>query len=233
MSIKLAGKIVFALLFSVLAGFGVRTLIPQYDDCTASALDAVLDGGELALADDCVLMLDYERIVTGDVTVTGGMLHGGGLQRVLRIAPDATLTLRGVGVRVGVAELEPKDGGGIYNEGTLHLIDSHMAGNRATRGGAIYNAGTVHILRSQIDHNNAKSYGGGIYNTGTLHIDDSIIAGNMATLDGNGIVNEGGTVDARNNYWGYPTGPRAGQIVGVDAAAYTPWLTTVPDWARH
>lgn len=233
MAIKQAGNIIFAILFSVLAGFAARTLQPSHDDCLVSALDAILAGGELTLADDCVLILDYERVITGEVTIQGGMLHGGGLQRVLHIAENATLTLRAVEVRVGVAELEPRDGGGIYNEGTLNLIDSHMAGNRANRGAAIFNAGTVSILRSQIDHNNARVAGGAIYNTGHLHIRDSIIAGNMATLNGNGIVNDGGTVDARHNYWGYPSGPRDGQVVGVDEADYTPWLTSLPDWARR
>ena len=54
--------ITLALVISLAAGLWVRTLQAPDDNCTVAALDGVLSGGELVLADDCVLMLDGERV---------------------------------------------------------------------------------------------------------------------------------------------------------------------------
>jgi hypothetical protein len=78
-------------------------------------------------------------------------------------------------------------GGGIFNEGMLTLIGSHVTGNTATGG-----------------------HGGGIYNNlGTLTIKaGSRVRGNFAQFDGAGITNFGGivTLNANSRVTGNGTG---------------------------
>jgi hypothetical protein len=75
-------------------------------------------------------------------------------------------------------------GGGIYNEGTLTVRSSTIAGNSVSApgqpaGGGIFNAlgSTVTINDSAVINNTALS-GGGIFN-GQLTVDDSTISGNQ------------------------------------------------------
>jgi len=68
------------------------------------------------------------------------------------------------------------DGGGIYNQGTLTVQNSTLAGNSATGGGGIYNLGTLTVQNSTLAGNSADSSGGGIYNWGTLYYANTIIA---------------------------------------------------------
>jgi hypothetical protein len=89
-------------------------------------------------------------------------------------------------------------GGGIYNSGTLDLIESTVSGNSANGGGGIYNdGGTLRLSNSEISENTATG-GGGIYNffsSATVVFDAaSRVSGNTASLNGGGIYNTGGTV---------------------------------------
>ena len=67
-------------------------------------------------------------------------------------------------------------GGGIYNGGTVTVMDSTISGNTANRydrngeGGGIYNdnQGLVNLISGSIDHNTADFLGGGIFNAGTI-----------------------------------------------------------------
>ncbi len=151
--------------------------------------------------------------------------------RLFRITTDGNLTLDNIKVRNGrligndggairndgtltlqnnsVVEDNTGDwGGGIFNTGTLNLIDSTVSDNTANEGGGIYNLGIMSILRSAISNNTAE-FGGGIYiadpdsggaalqtpdNTVRAtdfsgywtEIEDSLISGNSAT-NGGGI----------------------------------------------
>lgn len=115
------------------------------------------------------------------------------------------------------------DGGGIYNVGTVNIINSTLNGNRAktpdgsARGGGIYNAGTVNLTNSTLVNNgtgladglnsNVNAIGGGIFNdTGTVNVTNSTLSGNsafalgsMASARGGGIFNNIGTVDVINS----------------------------------
>ena len=76
-------------------------------------------------------------------------------------------------------------GGGIYNQGTLDVRGSTLAGNTASdSGGGIYNLGTATVQQSTLSGNTAGADGGGILNaaTATLTIDDSIVSGDFALL---------------------------------------------------
>ena len=117
------------------------------------------------------------------------------------------LTISGGAPQIGIGQYGiSTDGGGIYNEGTMTLINmvvqnSTAAGgntpaNFGGRGGGIFNAGTAYIYDSSILNNTATSIrtdpgdkspnagqGGGIWNGGAdgiMTIDRSRISGNTA-----------------------------------------------------
>ena len=83
-------------------------------------------------------------------------------------------------------------GGGIYNSGTLTLVNSTVSGNSAAQGGGIYNEdGITNLFNVTITNNQAddksggQGVGGGIFNSnkGTFNFQNSILAGNFETLD--------------------------------------------------
>jgi hypothetical protein len=131
---------------------------------------------------------------------TTTIIDGGGLATVVTISgTTAHVTLSGVTIRNGFA----KQGGGIYNSGTLTINRSILSANHtsvsdgSTLGGGIYNAAVLTINNSTISGNTATAYGrfeyaygGGIANNrGKLTINRSTISGNSASL---GTVNGSG-----------------------------------------
>ena len=89
-------------------------------------------------------------------------------------------------------------GGGIYNDGTLLVINSTIAGNSTADcvgggGGILNNAGAMTLMDSTISGNSVSNApdtglgdgpvsgsGGGINNGGTMILANSIVAGNSA-----------------------------------------------------
>ncbi|MFK7820827.1 MAG: PKD domain-containing protein, partial [Planctomycetaceae bacterium] len=135
--------------------------------------------GDLNVTDDL-------RIVGDGAGVT--VIDAAQVDRVFHVFPGVTLTLDGVTLANG----EAHDGGAIFNEGTLNLIDSNIVGSRAfNQGGGIYNLGTVDLLNSSIVLNAAGSRGGGIFNAGEVSALNTTIAGNTAVSRGAGIFNDG------------------------------------------
>ncbi|MBS7386834.1 MAG: autotransporter domain-containing protein, partial [Alphaproteobacteria bacterium] len=90
-----------------------------------------------------------------------------------------------------------KNGGAIYNNGTLDLSDakSTFVINKANEsGGAIYNAGKLTISDSDFVENSALKQGGAIYNElgGTVILSgDNMFGGNVANKLANDIHNMG------------------------------------------
>ena len=96
------------------------------------------------------------------------------------------------------------DGGGIYNDGVMHITDgSVIRGNRGENGrfgGGIYNAGLLFMSDSVVEDHvryNSESQsaptGAGIYNasTGTMQIERSIFRNNVTNRQGGAIYNAG------------------------------------------
>jgi len=83
-------------------------------------------------------------------------------------------------------------GGGVYNNGTLDVINSIIIDNTASYGGGIYNDnGVLNVNNSDISYNKTDfGDGGGISNHGTLNIIRSSIFGNIASFGG-GISSSG------------------------------------------
>lgn len=82
---------------------------------------------------------------------------------------DVNVTLRGLTIRNGAS----RQGGGIYNLGTLSVSNSTVAENAAynkdaayAMGGGIYNAGDLTLQRSTVSGNQSEYYGGALYNAG-------------------------------------------------------------------
>ncbi len=79
-------------------------------------------------------------------------------------------------------------GGGIYNAGSLTLVNAILEGNSATLGGGIYNAADASTTVSETTvRRNSATRGGGIYNAGILSLTDSLLTRNSASLSGDGI----------------------------------------------
>ena len=118
---------------------------------------------------------------------------------MVTVAPSATLTISG-----GTGTLNEDDdlleGGGVFNRGTVTLIDSVVANNQAERGGGLLNDFRAHLTldNTVVADNKAFSrrpggtFGGGILNFrgGNLIIRNSAIVRNTA-LNSAGIHNNG------------------------------------------
>ena len=79
--------------------------------------------------------------------------------RVLFIAPGATVTIRDITIRHGNPTSEPKSGGGVRNEGALTLENVIVRANSASAGGGILNDGTLTLINCTVRDNG--SHGGG------------------------------------------------------------------------
>ena len=127
--------------------------------------------------------------------------------RIFYVSATGDLTLTNMTVSNGAATntgfTNGNSGGGIFNVGTLTIINSTLSGNNASYlGGGITISGpnTVSINNSTLSGNNA-SHGGGIWstNSGTLTINNSTLSGNNAGYDGGGIRNSGGPMTISNS----------------------------------
>jgi hypothetical protein len=132
---------------------------------------ATLNGGNNELSTGSVVTIDegVTAAITG-LTVTGGFGEGGGI---------------GSG------------GGGIYNAGSLTLIDSTVSGNRARVSGGIDNRGSLTLSDSTVSNNTALG-AAGILNERSLTLKNSTVSdnrvgdgggGGISSLDGSLIVN--------------------------------------------
>jgi hypothetical protein len=136
-----------------------------------------------------------ELIIDGgsaDITISGANQY-----RVFEVDSGAKLTLSNLTVANGASD---DVGGGIYNHGTLEVINSTLSGNSVNNafggdgGGGIYNtAGTLKVINSTLSGNSANR--GGIYNYSfPATVINSTLSGNSAS-EGGGILNDAGTLD--------------------------------------
>ena len=110
---------------------------------------------------------------------------------------SGTLILKNIKIR-NCFPLPSFNGGAIYNNGKLTIINSTLENNQAEyvagNGGAIYNSGTLTIIQSTFKDNLAVS-GGAITNFGTLNITHSTFTKNIANK--NLFEASGGAIDNR------------------------------------
>ena len=164
--------------------------------------------------------------ITGTNIYSNSAIWGGGIDN-----NNGIYTLDDSNIYLNSAQIY---GGGILNDEfdyTCYIIDSSIYNNTAIWGGGIDNDyGNLELINSNIYNNTATLNGGGVYNQkdGNLNISDSNITNNTSQLGpgsaiynmgistvnfnriigtGTVIANQGGTVDATNNWWGSNSNP--------------------------
>jgi hypothetical protein len=208
-------------------------------NCTVAANTAtnfgggVHNAGELTLADTTVSGNSVNNETTG---AGGGISNTGELVLRNSTVSGNNATRFGGGIFNGAA-------------GVLTLVASSIASNTASgfvagiRGGGIYNLGSVTIVESAVWNNAASpegSSGGGIYNqSGSLTITNSTISGNSANQTG-GIFNNAqliikhSTVTANStNMFVGPPAEGSGGIAKSAAGVVTIQNTIVGEHCRH
>lgn len=181
------------------AGVYTQTLSGFYEDANA--------GGDW----DITGTTKIKGPVSGVATLQAGTDQFNGLDRVLDIvSPAAAVSIAGVviqnGVRTGVVN-NTNRGGAIRNLGSLTLLNSVVRQSRSVQGGGIYTEGYLEILNSDIAYNRCEApapnrcRGGNIYaklRTGeSVSITDSVIRDGYANFvsdregEGAGMAVEG------------------------------------------
>ena len=88
-------------------------------------------------------------------------------------------------------------GGGVFNSGSLSLVDTTISDNQAATGGGLYNDthGTVALTSSTLSGNTASSAGGGAFSAMLASIDlaNTTVSGNSA-FSGAGLYTDGDSV---------------------------------------
>jgi predicted outer membrane repeat protein len=178
--------------------------LPPTEDLQA-AIDTASAGATLTL---CAGTWEVPATleITRPVTLVGAgagqtILDGGNQRRVLQITADVPVTLQALTVTNGK---DQHQGSGIFNQGTLLLVDTELISNEITEdlgsgrgGGAIYSDNSV-TLRNTVVRENTSSQtdAGGISiaaGTLTLETGSSIVA-NSAYFDGGGVYLAAGTL---------------------------------------
>ena len=166
--------------------------------CTEQGIrDAIAAGGGPHTF-DCLYPWDWigteaEIVIDNDVILDGQSLLtlNAGLQhRVFWVPEGVSAELRGLHVMRGLSE----EGSGIWNQGTLALVDVTVSENVAQYpGGGIRNEGTLTISKSTVWGNVSLSPGGGLHNdnSGTMEIMNSTVSDNFAGEGADQISNQG------------------------------------------
>ncbi|MFD4870426.1 hypothetical protein [Streptomyces sp. NPDC058412] len=127
-----------------------------------------------------------------NVAFQGGTANiGGGI----RFLPGTTGTLTKSRISDNRTSGGASNGGGLYSEGQVTLVKTHITSNRARIGGGIGHAtGTLTINGGSIKHNTAFDNGGGIDSDGrgTLNVTGTAITDNRVTTGGQGTGTGGG-----------------------------------------
>jgi hypothetical protein len=122
-------------------------------------------------------------VITRSVVLSG---QGAGLtsingnsSRVISVTAGVQLTLNALTVRNGSGVAE---GSGIFNAGTLAVIDGTIANNTADFGGGLYNAAgaTAILTDTLVTENRVTNFGAGIYNAGQFTGKGVTLAANVA-----------------------------------------------------
>jgi hypothetical protein len=177
---------------------------------------------------------------TGMTTITGPgvTVSGGGVNRlfnsrVFEVDAGASAVLSGLTITGGVDH--GTGGGGLFNRGTVKLIDCTVIGNTASQvfspsvgtGGGVYNAGTATLDNCYIIGNSAggasvNGTGGGVYNAGTAILTDCSFSDNTSAGVGGGLSSRGDTLTLNGcNFSDNMAGVQGGGLDIHDSAAVT------------
>ncbi|MEW5940054.1 MAG: CSLREA domain-containing protein, partial [Chloroflexota bacterium] len=165
---------------------------------------------------------DYLTIDGAGHSVT---VSGADQYQVMFVNSGETLYL----ARITIANGKAGAGGGVYNNGSLNVIEVEFSNNRAAGGGyggGIYNAGTLNVTDSVFSGNwmettAGDTYGGGIYNgpTATATVTGSVFNGNWAASGfGGGIYNDGTLTLANDTFYNNGAGDNGGNLYQNDGS---------------
>ena len=144
-----------------------------------------------------------ETVLSGDLGVAGD--EADNAFTVVYCGEGVEAGVDGVTVTEGNADDGSDDstperewGGGIYNAGSLSLINSVVKGNQAIRGGGAANCdGTLMLGGSTFHDNESSGSGGAIFNNdGCIDVEDSTFLANTSHWGGGAIVTFSGAVNA-------------------------------------
>ncbi len=157
------------------------------------------------------------NLVINNATLTDGQNYNGGA-----IYNDGTVTINNCTLNYNTAT---NNGGAIYNDanGMTTITGCSLINNYAVDGGAIYNNNNLNVVNSQLIDNHASNNGGAVYND----VDTSSSAINFNQIIGNNPTNseiysvKPSKTDATCNWWGSNNNPSnyVNSNVSVD-----PWL---------
>jgi len=179
------------------------SLISAINSASLTAEDDVIDLGGNTITLTAVdngangLPVIAATTTSGKLTLEEGTLtRDGGAPRfrILYVDAGADLTLDQVDLEGGYAPdgtaggVAGRDGGAIYNDGTLTLIGCTLSANKTGNGSAGGNgpAGTAGGAGGAGSGGGAGGNGGAIYNNGTLTLADSTLSSNVAGFGGSG-----------------------------------------------
>ncbi|WP_459557840.1 beta strand repeat-containing protein [Lacunimicrobium album] len=209
------------------------------DSGSGSLRDAIDQANSNAGADT----IQFASTLSGQITLTSGQIEftdtsgattidglgsgvlsisGNNSSRIFEIDDNVTVELDGLTIKNGYES--GKDGGGIYNKGTLTLNNSVLSGNNTkTDAGGIWSDGRLTINNSTITGNLAGgSYsvdgGGGIVSQGTLTITNSTISNNKSYYGqgGGGITNSGSLTITNSTISDNYTSGAGGGLYNID-----------------
>ncbi len=147
--------------------------------------------------------LSHDMSIAGLNSAKTVTISGNGLHRIFTIETTSlNVTLTHLNLINGFAATSSGgEGGAIFNNATLTIIDSTFSGNKASSGGAILDRGdgsgensSLNIQNSTFYGNTATTDGGAIYiasvsgGTATTTILNSTFTANRATTDGGAIM---------------------------------------------
>ncbi len=170
---------------------GVCELTGQVQPCTEQGIRNAIAAGGGPYTFDCAgpttiataaeILIDNSVILDGEGALELDASHPG---RVISVAAGVEAELRGFTIRGGSAVccsgLE-EWGGGIFNAGTLTLVESVVQDNVAQHGGGIVSWGTTMLMDSAVSNN----HGGGILGS-NVTLNNSSVSGNT----GRGIAGD-------------------------------------------
>ncbi len=160
-------------------------------DCSEAALRTALQGGgPVTFACSGTITLAQTITISVDTSIDGSgqavTLSGGNSVQVFIVNSGVSLSLNKLMIANGHVN---GSGGGVFNDGTLTIINSTISSNYAhICGGAVYNGGTLIMTGSTFSGNSAENCGGGIRNDGALTVTNSTFSDNSA-YNGGGIFN--------------------------------------------
>ena len=117
---------------------------------------------------------------------------------VFTIQSGVTVSIKGMSIINGKGK-GAQQGGGISNNGTLHLTGVILGVNEAAgEGGGIFNKGTLVLNRAWLYRNKSGAGGGGLFSDGSATLNEVNIQENEAQSGGGGI-NAANSLDVSNS----------------------------------